>query len=111
MKRLFATIIGAFVVAAILATPASGKEDKARDSKPSKISVIDINRAGAADFEKLPGIGPELAHRIVTYRKKHGPFRRIEDLLAIRGIGEKKWRAIRPYVRVDGKGDDGRPEQ
>lgn len=62
--------------------------------------VIDINQATAEDFQKLPGIGPELARRIVTFREKHGPFRRVEDLLAIRGIGHKKWKAIRPFLKV-----------
>jgi competence protein ComEA len=61
---------------------------------------LDINQASAEDFAKLPGIGPKLAERIVAFRQKHGPFRRVEDLLAIRGIGHKKWKKIRPYLRV-----------
>jgi competence protein ComEA len=65
--------------------------------------VIDINQASEREFAKLPGIGPELARRIVAYRDKHGPFRRIEDLLAIRGIGRKKWTKIRPYLQVGGR--------
>jgi competence protein ComEA len=67
--------------------------------------VIDINRASPEDFKKLPGIGPGLARQIVAYRQKHGPFRRVEELMAIRGIGYKKWEAIRPYIRV-GSGTD-----
>jgi competence ComEA-like helix-hairpin-helix protein len=62
--------------------------------------VLDINRASADDFATLPGIGPKLAGQIVAYREKHGPFRRVEDLLVIRGIGPKKWKAIRPHLRV-----------
>jgi competence ComEA-like helix-hairpin-helix protein len=71
--------------------------------KPAEIALasIDINRATTGDFTKLPGIGSELARRIVAYREKHGPFRRIEDLLVIRGIGPKKWRALRPYLRIE----------
>lgn len=64
---------------------------------------IDINRASAEDFIHLPGVGPELARRIVAYRVKHGVFRRVEDLLIIRGIGPKKWRVLRPYLRVEQK--------
>ncbi|HEV2350051.1 MAG TPA: helix-hairpin-helix domain-containing protein [Terriglobia bacterium] len=64
---------------------------------------IDINRATAKDFAKLPGVGPELARRIVDYRSKHGTFHRVEDLLAIRGIGPRKWRALKPYLRVEQK--------
>ena len=62
--------------------------------------VLDINQASADDFATLPGIGPKLAGQIVAYREKHGPFRRVEDLLVIRGIGPKKWKAIRPHLRV-----------
>lgn len=105
MRRTVSLAIASCAVATILATAAGGKQSKARDSQPTQGVVVDINRAGAADFENLPGIGPELARRIVTYRKKHGPFRHAEDLLAIRGMGPKKWRAIRPYLRVG----DGRP--
>ena len=62
--------------------------------------VLDINQASADDFATLPGIGPKLAGQIVAYREKHGPFRRVEDLLALRGIGPKKWKAMRPHLRV-----------
>lgn len=76
--------------------------------KPAELphAAIDINQASAEDFEKLPGIGPELARRIVAYRDKHGPFRRVEDLLVIRGIGPRKWKTIRPYLRVRQEGEN-----
>ena len=67
------------------------------------LPVIDINKAGVDDFDRLPGIGPALARQIVAYRVKHGPFRRAEDLLAVPRIGHKKWRRMRPYLKV---GDD-----
>ncbi len=50
---------------------------------------IAINRATAAELERLPGVGPALAGRIVAYREAHGPFRSPQDLLAVSGIGEK----------------------
>ena len=74
--------------------------DTSQPAKQKTIDPIDINRASAEDFARLPGIGPELARRIVAFREKHGPFRRVEDLLVIRGVGHKKWKAIRPYLRV-----------
>ena len=73
-------------------------QERSATNQPS--FVIDINQATAEDFQKLPGIGPALARRIVTFREKHGPFRRVEDLLAIRGIGHKKWKAIRAHVII-----------
>ncbi len=71
-----------------------------KDRQRPRAAIIDINQASAEDLQKLPGIGPELARRIIAYRQKHGPFRRVEDLLVIRGIGAKKWKAIRKYLRV-----------
>ncbi len=67
--------------------------------------VIDINKATVEDFDRLPGIGPVLAHEIVDYRLKHGPFHRVEDLLAIPRIGYKRWKEMRPHLKV---GDDKR---
>ena len=63
-------------------------------------AAIDINKGTVNDLQKLPGIGPSLAKQIVAYREKHGPFSRIEDLMVIKGIGFKKWKEIRPFVRV-----------
>lgn len=73
---------------------------KSRASSKPAPSPLDVNLASAEDFQKLPGVGPQLARRIVAYRQKHGPFRRVEDLMAIRGMGLKKWKAIRPYLRL-----------
>ena len=73
---------------------------KQRKTANPPAAAIDINKATANDLQKLPGIGPSLAKQIVACREKHGPFRRVEDLMAIRGIGFKKWKQIRPYVRV-----------
>ena len=70
----------------------------AQKKPPAK--PIDINTAGIEQLEQLPGIGPVTAKSIFDFRKKSGPFRRVEDLLAIRGISEKRFVAIRPYVIV-----------
>jgi competence protein ComEA len=48
----------------------------------------------------LPGIGPTIAKAIVRFRAKSGPFRRVEDLLAVRGISEDKLKKLRPYITV-----------
>lgn len=94
------------VLLAILVIVQAGPPTSATSSEQKRITTggptftIDINQATEQDFARLPGIGPKLARRIVAFREKHGPFRRVEDLLAIRGIGHKKWRRIRPYLRV-----------
>ena len=85
------------------AIPIAGAAQGQDRRKPVKLKLasIDVNQASEEEFTKLPGLGPELAKRIVAYRRKHGRFRRAEDLLVIRGIGRKKWKAIQPYLRVE----------
>lgn len=61
---------------------------------------IDINRATAADLDTLPGIGPATAQKIVDDRAANGPFKTIEDLMRVSGIGEKKFDALKDLVTV-----------
>ncbi len=62
---------------------------------------LDVNSATWVEWAQLPGIGPALAQRIVEYRKRHGRFRRVEELLKVRGIGPKVLQRMRPYLRVE----------
>lgn len=55
---------------------------------------LDITTMSEADFERLPGIGPALARRISVYRQKNGGMLRVEDLAAVEGIGEKKYKMM-----------------
>ena len=64
-------------------------------------AAVDLNRATARELEKLPGVGPVLAGRIVAHRQRYGPFRQPEELLAVRGIGPRLLERLRPHVRVD----------
>jgi competence protein ComEA len=62
--------------------------------------VINLNTATLTELDTLPGVGPVLARRIMEFRQKIGGFRRVEELLAVPGISEKKWRVIRNKVAV-----------
>jgi len=62
---------------------------------------INIDRASSKDLETLPGIGKGLAERIVEHREKYGPFRRAEHLIMVRGISDKRFRALRDFITVD----------
>jgi len=63
---------------------------------------IDLNRASASDLDAIPGIGPALAQRIVDYRQKHGPFKKIEELEEkVLGFGPKKLAGIKPYLAIN----------
>lgn len=61
---------------------------------------ISINDADAAELEDLPGIGPILAERIVEYRKKDGGFKTLEELKEVKGIGDKIFQKILPYLKL-----------
>jgi hypothetical protein len=65
---------------------------------------IDLNRAGIAELESLPGIGPALAARIEGHRRREGPFLRIDDLGAVAGIGAVTIRALAPFLTVGEEG-------
>jgi competence protein ComEA len=62
---------------------------------------VSLNRAGKADLESLPGIGPVMAGRILDDRRERGRFRSVDDLMRVRGVGPKTLEKIRPYLRID----------
>lgn len=61
---------------------------------------IDLNAATEKELEELPGVGPTTAKAILEFREKSGKFKRVDDLLVIRGISEAKLARIRPYVVI-----------
>lgn len=61
---------------------------------------VDLNRAGADELERLPGLGPALAQRILDYRKEKGNFKTVQELLRVPGIGPKKLAQIKTKVYV-----------
>ena len=71
-----------------------------RNVSQRSTTAVDLNHASAQDFERLPGIGPVLAGRIIDYRTSQGMFRDIEQLRKVKGIGPKKFEQIRPHVAV-----------
>ena len=74
-----------------------------RASAPAQ--VVNVNTATATQLEALPGIGPSMAQRIVSHREKNGPFKKLEDLMNIQGIGEKSFLKLRPMLTIGGQGD------
>ena len=82
------------------AMPPPDTSGMAPASLASGAGRVDLNRASAQELDALPGIGPVLADRIVHHRMEHGPFRRVEDLAAVRGIGPRALERLRPRVVV-----------
>ena len=64
--------------------------------------VVNINNGTAEQLQMLPGIGAAVAQRIVEHREKVGAFKQAEDLMLVRGIGEKSFEKLRPYVTTSG---------
>jgi len=96
LSTLLAIAILISAAASLTATPAVGAAPSA--SAPSK--PIDLNKATETELMTIPGIGKVMAQRIVTFRTEHGPFERVDDLLKIKGIGEKSLQKMTPHVTV-----------
>lgn len=79
---------------------ALGLEDTQLQEQRDKEGKININLADAETLDTLPGIGAQLAQRIVEYRSYNGPFSKIEDLMLVSGIGEAKFRELRTQITV-----------
>jgi competence protein ComEA len=92
-------LIAALVIALSLAADAASAQEPAR--APAGASApLNLNAATVAQLEGLPGIGRATAERIVEYRQKNGGFKKAEDLMNIRGIGEKNFLKLKPLVTV-----------
>jgi len=74
-----------------------------RSQAVSASAPINLNTATAAQLETLPGVGKATADRIVEYREKNGGFKKVEDLMNVRGVGEKSFLKLKPLVTVTAK--------
>jgi comEA protein len=89
--------------------------------KPQKVKVaktvaapagpVNLNTATAAQLDALPGIGKSTAQRIVEYRQKNGGFKKIEELMNVKGVGEKSFLRLKPRITVSGDKADHGPGQ
>ena len=106
MVRRFAVWSVVLTLAAAPAAPALAQQTPVIAPKSSPKAqvkadgVINLNTANAADLESLPGIGKSTAQRIVEYRQKSGGFKKIEELMNVKGIGEKSFLKIKSRLTV-----------
>ena len=92
-----ATIIAGFLFGLTLAL---APPFAAASFLPQNEERIDINTASVEELQRLPGVGPALASRIVEHRRRHGPFKRPQDVVIVRGMGAKLYRRIAHLIRV-----------
>jgi competence ComEA-like helix-hairpin-helix protein len=93
--RSLALLSAVSVTSGLLSVPAPAETETSR-------KTVNINQATADELARLPRVGSKLAGRIVTQRAQNGPFKRAEDLMAVKGVGEKKFATLKPYLAVSG---------
>jgi len=86
-------ILAAFVLA-LLAPTTAWAQDKTKDAK------ININTATVSELQTLPRIGEQVARRIVEFREKNGAFKKIEELMKVKGIGEKTFQELKERITI-----------
>lgn len=88
-------------IALVLALgPCVAAAQEKRPAAPAAQTLVNLNTASVSMLEGLPGIGKATADRIVEYRQKSGGFKKIEELMNIRGIGEKSFLKLKPMITV-----------
>ena len=79
----------------------SPSKPRPSSSSPSNVAgTVSINSASAEMLDTLPGVGPAIAQKIIQYRQQNGGFRTIEEIMEVSGIGEKKFAAMKEYLRL-----------
>jgi len=94
----FLGVVLVFAIAALALSPGAAR-GAAPQSPPSN-EKVNINTAGVDELVTLPGIGKAYAERIVEYRQKNGLFKKVEDIVNVRGIGEKTFERIKDRLTV-----------
>ena len=97
-RSLLATLVLSMVLCVPIGAGAQGKAA----AKPAAAvgAVVNLNTASASQIATLPGIGEKAAERIVEYREKNGGFKKVEELMNVKGIGEKSFLKLKPLITV-----------
>src|ERR1700675_2959555 len=92
-RRSFRNALTFFTLAALFAAVTFA-------TKKPPMHPVNLNTANAQELQQVPGIGPATANKILKMRKSYGPFKRVDDLRAIKGIGPKRLEKMRKYLTV-----------
>jgi competence protein ComEA len=96
-------LFSSLLIVCLLSVPSAVRaQDTPKAAKAADAATVPVNLnvATAEQLEKLPGVGPAMAKRILEYRQKNGGFKKIEELMNVRGIGEKAFLRMKPQLTV-----------
>ena len=96
-------IAGAVALTAVMFAGSMASAQQAEKSAAGTAATINLNSATVEQLEALPGIGPKTAQLIVEYRQKSGGFKKVEELMNVKGIGEKSFLKLKPMLVVTAK--------
>ena len=103
-------LLFAGLVALSLGLPIAALAGESQEKAASTSELrVDINTADVKELTKLPGVGQQVAKRIVAYREENGPFEKAEELMNVRGIGEKAFLKLKSLVTVPAARQDRTP--
>ncbi len=88
------------VLLGLLAVRGYGNRLGARPTDPAATDLTDLNSADLTELAQVPGVGPKMAEAIVVHRHMHGPFKSVDELKNVRGIGPITFEKIRPHFRA-----------
>jgi competence protein ComEA len=100
MRRVSVGLAFGLVLVVLYAAEAAQKQSAGANVAGPAANQINLNTATATQLESLPGIGAKTAQRIIEHRQKNGSFKKIEELMNIRGVGEKSFLKLRPLITV-----------
>lgn len=99
MRKSLIAIATTFILLSVGSLAAAEEASSSGSARP----VININSADAAQFALLPRIGAKAGERIVAWRTENGPFKKTTDLMQVKGVGDKMFEILSPYLTLEGK--------
>ena len=99
-RSTLSIVVLSCLLCALPAAAVAQSKSPARPTVSPSTAIVNLNTASVSDLEGLPGIGAKTAARIVEYRQKNGPFKKVEELMNVRGVGEKNFLKLKPQLTI-----------